>query len=100
MNLEHCAVVAGNLMIGWEGRSIVIEGALLRRRCRCSECRYRELRGAGPENAAGVGVVAASPIGYGLQLHFSDGHNRGVFPWSYLEEIAATDSDGAAATSS
>ena len=26
---------------------------------------------------------------YAVQLSFSDGHNRGIYPWSYLRELAA-----------
>jgi DUF971 family protein len=26
---------------------------------------------------------------YAVRLSFSDGHDRGIFPWSYLRELAA-----------
>ncbi|VVQ11755.1 hypothetical protein PS938_03710 [Pseudomonas fluorescens] len=25
--------------------------------------------------------------GYGLQLVFSDGHERGIYPWAYLAQL-------------
>ncbi|MGY4226957.1 DUF971 family protein [Bradyrhizobium sp. USDA 4503] len=37
----------------------------------------------------GLHVVAVEPVGnYALRLHFSDGHDRGIYPWSYLRELA------------
>lgn len=32
-----------------------------------------------------TGIV---PMGYGVQLIFSDGHERGIFPWTWLERFA------------
>ncbi|MDA3875695.1 MAG: gamma-butyrobetaine hydroxylase-like domain-containing protein [Halothiobacillus sp.] len=31
--------------------------------------------------------------GYGVQIIFQDGHDRGIYPWAYLRELAALDSD-------
>jgi DUF971 family protein len=34
-------------------------------------------------------VAAIEPVGnYALRLFFSDGHDRGIYPWSYLRELA------------
>lgn len=30
---------------------------------------------------------AMVPMGYGVQLVFSDGHDRGIFPWAWLERF-------------
>ena len=39
--------------------------------------------------APGLHVSAVEPIGnYALRLSFSDGHDRGIYPWSYLRELA------------
>jgi DUF971 family protein len=35
-----------------------------------------------------VRVTAFGPTGYGVQLVFSDGHARGIFPWAYLASLA------------
>lgn len=33
-------------------------------------------------------ITALEPVGnYALQAHFSDGHNTGLYSWSYLYEI-------------
>jgi DUF971 family protein len=40
--------------------------------------------------AVGVTITKVEPIGnYAVRLAFSDGHDRGIFPWAYLNEIAA-----------
>ena len=92
MSLTNCAVIDGKFVFGWNNRQIELSGQQLRRRCRCAECRSQSLAGAvvaaESEPADHMDILAASPMGYGVQLHFSDGHNRGVFPWSYLVEIA------------
>ncbi|GEC17048.1 gamma-butyrobetaine hydroxylase-like domain-containing protein [Nitrobacter winogradskyi] len=34
-------------------------------------------------------VILIEAIGsYALRLSFSDGHDRGIYPWSYLRELA------------
>jgi DUF971 family protein len=35
-----------------------------------------------------VQVVEVNAQGYGLQLIFSDGHDRGIYPWPYLAQLA------------
>ncbi|BCG83374.1 gamma-butyrobetaine hydroxylase-like domain-containing protein [Mesorhizobium sp. 113-3-3] len=36
-----------------------------------------------------VTVTSADAIGsYAIRVVFSDGHDRGIYPWSYLREIA------------
>jgi DUF971 family protein len=38
---------------------------------------------------ADLRLAAAEPIGnYALRLFFSDGHDRGIYPWIYLRELA------------
>ncbi|RWC27485.1 MAG: DUF971 domain-containing protein [Mesorhizobium sp.] len=38
-----------------------------------------------------VTVTSAEAIGsYAIRLVFSDGHDRGIYPWRYLREIADT----------
>lgn len=37
-----------------------------------------------------VGIDSIKPAGnYGLQIHFDDGHNSGIFSWDYLSDIGA-----------
>ncbi len=40
------------------------------------------------EGKQAVTITAVEPVGnYGIRLIFSDGHDRGIFPWPYLAEI-------------
>lgn len=35
-----------------------------------------------------VGIEELSPVGtYAVQIHFTDGHNTGIFSWDYLKEL-------------
>ena len=38
-----------------------------------------------------VEINSVEPVGaYAVQLHFSDGHNTGIYSWDYLYEIGST----------
>lgn len=40
--------------------------------------------------ASSLTIINIEPIGnYAVRLAFSDGHDRGIFPWAYLSELAA-----------
>jgi DUF971 family protein len=78
----------GQLRLHWpDGRQQLLEHAELRRQCPCSQCRAFRLRGMVPMVDDRVRVIELNPQGYGLQLIFSDGHERGIFPWPYLETL-------------
>ncbi len=87
MTPKRCAVIDGRLVLDWGESHIEFDGTTLRSHCRCAECRYITLTKSETMGHEAVIILAASPLGYGVQLHFSDGHNRGVFPWSYLADI-------------
>ena len=49
--------------------------------------------GAGQEvlqtGKKGVAIDTLEPVGnYGIKLHFSDGHNTGIYTWEYLREMS------------
>lgn len=45
-----------------------------------------------PEAFPGLALTGVSPVSdYALNLHFSDGHERGIYPFSYLRTLADTD---------
>ncbi|MBN3729063.1 gamma-butyrobetaine hydroxylase-like domain-containing protein, partial [Burkholderia sp. Ac-20379] len=37
---------------------------------------------------AEVSVTDIRPMGYGVQLVFDDGHDRGIFPWQFLAALS------------
>ena len=77
------------LTLRWEGgREQQIAYAQLRRACACAECRRLRLDGVAMQVSQDVALIDMQTMGYGMQLVFSDGHARGIYPWQYLEQIA------------
>ena len=75
----------GQLRLNWpDGREQRLDHARLRRQCPCSQCRAFRLQGLTVQVDPWVRVVGVNVQGYGVQLVFSDGHERGIFPWAYL----------------
>lgn len=78
------------LLLQWPEETRNLPAALLRAACRCGPCRARALRGESPADLA-VNLIQAEPVGaYALQLIFSDGHDRGIYPWALLHELSIT----------
>lgn len=78
------------LTLEWpDGQRSELSHAGLRAACPCSRCRAARQRGAIGVVAHGVVLTAVQAQGYGVQLVFSDGHDRGIYPWQYLRELGA-----------
>lgn len=83
------ARASGELTLEWaDGRRIQLSHARLRAACPCSQCRAGRLQGRIDSVDASVRLSAINPQGYGVQLVFDDGHERGIYPWAYLDELA------------
>ena len=81
---------AGAVLVQWaDGSSHSFSYARLRAACPCSACRAGRLAGRIDLACSDVQVSAIHSQGYGVQLVFSDGHERGIYPWSYLQGLAA-----------
>lgn len=76
------------LHLTWaNGLEARLDARKLRNHCRCSTCRALALQGWRSETQ-GVELENVALFGVaGLQCHFSDGHDRGVFPWQYLYQL-------------
>ncbi|SFU74649.1 gamma-butyrobetaine hydroxylase-like domain-containing protein [Pseudoduganella namucuonensis] len=78
------------LELVWDGAPAALAHAALRASCRCAHCESARRAGGpalpmAPDLAlARIEVLGAS----GLQLFFSDGHHRGIYPWPYLYQLA------------
>lgn len=83
-----------HLSVTWEnGETSYYPAALLRERARDAGSVRRSVDGLAPAAAAGLIITGLEPIGnYALRLAFSDGHDRGIFPWAYLADIAGENS--------
>ncbi|WP_245473892.1 gamma-butyrobetaine hydroxylase-like domain-containing protein [Bradyrhizobium zhanjiangense] len=67
----------------------LLRAETLRRASRAASEIRRQVDGIELTVAPGLHVAAIEPIGnYALRLSFSDGHDRGIYPWSYLRELA------------
>lgn len=64
----------------------------LRLACRCAWCTRARIDGVFPSSFAAVAIENLELIGnYALRPRFSDGHDRGIFPWSFIRDIAAAE---------
>ncbi|HEK1692618.1 MULTISPECIES: DUF971 domain-containing protein [Pseudomonas] len=77
----------GQLLLEWEDGEHSISHARLRGACPCSQCRAARLLGGIAVVAADVRIERIEAQGYGVQLVFSDGHERGIYPWAYLYDL-------------
>ncbi|MCA6114952.1 DUF971 domain-containing protein [Bradyrhizobium sp. WSM 1738] len=67
----------------------LLDAETLRRASRAASEIRRQIEGIELVIPPGLFVSAIEPIGnYALRLSFSDGHDRGIYPWSYLRELA------------
>ncbi len=84
----HVQLDPSQLRIEWPDGSQAWAADRLRQQCRCAECQ-RSARLGQPLNVpADIRLTDAAPVGeYGLQLMFSDGHARGIYPWVYLRQL-------------
>ena len=86
------ALADGALRITWPMHEARLSARALREACRCAGCTAQARRGEPVQAAAELRVVDIAPIGaYAAQLTFSDGHQRGVYPWSMLHALATRD---------
>ncbi|HZB90979.1 MAG TPA: DUF971 domain-containing protein [Stellaceae bacterium] len=88
--LRRTAEGAGLVAVWPDGNRISFAAATLRNACRCAECTARRAAGEPLAQPAEIAISALTPIGgYAVNIVFSDGHRRGIFPWSLLRRLAA-----------
>lgn len=69
-----------------EVRSLAAE--LLWRQCPSAAGRRRRIDGTDGLVPANLSITAVTPVGrYGVNIAFSDGHDRGIYPWGYLSAL-------------
>jgi DUF971 family protein len=86
--------------------TLAIGAPRLRAACRCADCRRERIdRDADPDT--GGATIAGTTIArtiiaevrlvgdHAVNIAFSDGHDRGIYPWSYLRELARNASSDA-----
>ena len=80
------------LSITWNnGATSIYSVALLREKARDAASTRLAVDGGAIPTVPGLTIAGVEPVGnYGMRLVFSDGHDRGIFPWTYLVEIDET----------
>lgn len=75
--------------IRWpDGLESQLSGLSLRKSCACSGCTSARQRGIISLIDAEVSIDNLEVHGVSaLQFHFSDDHNRGLYPWAYLRQL-------------
>ncbi|TPV96512.1 MAG: DUF971 domain-containing protein [Myxococcales bacterium FL481] len=77
------------LRLAWStGADTVLDGAYLRRWCPCAACQghsghVRFLSALADTQITGVAEVGA----YALNLTFADGHDSGIYSWTWLRRL-------------
>ncbi len=87
---------SGWLEVTWADQHISrLPHRWLREHCRCAACRQRQRTGTLADALpAHLRLSEIHTVGeQGLNLVFSDGHGRGIYPWPYLRELGDTMSD-------
>ncbi|MFN7855174.1 MAG: gamma-butyrobetaine hydroxylase-like domain-containing protein [Acidovorax sp.] len=83
---------SGVLEITWsDGTLSHLAHGLLRESCRCATCEQQRRHGTGvAPSETTLRVVRIEPVGeQALNLSFSDGHDRGIYPFVYLRQLGA-----------
>jgi DUF971 family protein len=79
------------LELVWEdGSKASLPAAFLRANCRSAPAQRLRLEGREEPPHPDLTITSVVPVGhYAINLAFSDGHARGIYPWAYLRELAA-----------
>lgn len=79
----------GMLEILWsDGKQQRFTHAFLRLQCQCTHCKSSQLQGKTNAVLPQLRITEIRPVGmYGMQLIFNDGHDRGIYPWTYLRDL-------------
>ncbi|HVK53870.1 MAG TPA: DUF971 domain-containing protein [Burkholderiales bacterium] len=86
----HNNLATGVLDVLWkDGERQQLSNGFLRSQCQCSICRSERLhKDAALLVTPEIRITAIQPVGaYGVQFVFSDGHQRGIFPWVFIRDL-------------
>jgi DUF971 family protein len=73
------------------GDEAVVGAEQLRAACRCAWCTRARIDGNFSAAFGDIAIERLDPVGdYAVNIVFSDGHTRGIYPWPFLRAIADT----------
>lgn len=83
--------LSGILCIRWsDGGESRLSHERLRQACRCASCEQQRRDGTLQAVAPSVRLTDIHAVAdKALNLVFSDGHDRGIYPWAYLRALDA-----------
>jgi DUF971 family protein len=90
IDCEVSSDLASLSMATSDARRLTLTAEALRTACKCAHCTRARFDGRFPQSFPGIAIVEVADLGYGLNISFSDGHNRGIYPKAYL--LSLTDS--------
>ena len=78
------------LLVEWQdGETSHLSAATLRAASRAAGALRAALDGIAPPISEPLRIIDVKPVGtYAINLFFSDGHDRGIYPWSLLQALA------------
>ncbi len=77
------------LVVRWSrNHEVSFSAERLRSACKCAHCTRARIDDRFPERFPGIAIVGVTDLGYGVNIAFSDGHWRGIYPRSYLMDLA------------
>ncbi|WP_339032851.1 gamma-butyrobetaine hydroxylase-like domain-containing protein [Bradyrhizobium symbiodeficiens] len=85
---EVSADLATLLVRTTQDDALSVPAERLRLSCKCAHCTRARFDGRFPERFPGIAITEIGDLGYGLNISFSDGHNRGIYPKTYLLSLA------------
>jgi len=87
-NYEASADLAALLVRTTQDDTLSLPAEQLRLSCKCAHCTRARFDGRFPDAFPGIAIIEIGDLGYGLNISFSDGHNRGIYPKPYLLSLA------------
>ena len=87
-NYEASADLAALLVRTTQDDALSLSAEQLRLSCKCAHCTRARFDGRFPDAFPGIAIIEIGDLGYGLNISFSDGHNRGIYPKPYLLSLA------------
>ena len=90
MSTTAISIDDGALRFEGPDASTRVDAPTLRAACRCAHCTARARRGEPVVAAPDLRLIELRPVGaYAAQLVFSDGHDRGIYPFAMLDALRA-----------
>ncbi len=78
-----------HLTVTWEtGEETVFPAAYLRREAKDAWSIRERLDHGEVSVLPGIRITGLSQIGNGVNIHFSDGHEKAIYPFPYLRELS------------